>query len=463
MKYIKKILFSLVAGISLLYADNIIAGSISIYSSNNVVVVGNSVTVTVKVSSDVEAWDFTIGYDTSKLRLTSSTMESGATKSVSTSTMMPSRTYTLKFKALNSGTTSIYVNDADCAGVSCSKGSKSLTLKTQEEIEASYSKNNYLSSLTVEGVELNPAFNKETLEYSIELAPETPKVNISASVEDSKSSVEGTGEREVSEGDNRLEINVTAQNGSKRTYVINAKVKEYNPIEIDYNGSKYTVVRKKSQLTAPNNYTETTVKFNEEEVPAFTSEITKFVLIGLKDSDGNINLYIYDEKGKTYTLYKEYGFSKVVLFPMELKEIPKNYHKTKITYNDQEIIAYKTNDKSNYALIYGMNVETGKINTYMYDSVEDTLQIYNTEEVDLLNEQIEQMGKLILAIGIVVIILIIVIFICIIKIINKNKNIPYDSKHGKNKKELKKEKKEQKKMDKIEDDEISVTAIKKTF
>ena len=216
-------------------------------------------------------------------------------------------------------------------------------------------------------------------------------------------------------------------------------------------------------MTAPNNYTETTVKLGEEEVPAFTSEITKFVLIGLKDSEGNINLYIYDEKDKTYTLYKEYGFSKVVLFPMELKEIPKNYHKTKITYNDQEITAYKANDKSGYALIYGMNVETGKINTYMYDSVEDTLQIYNTEEVDLLNEQIEQMGKLILAIGMAVIILVIVIFICIIIIIKKGKNKPYDSKHGKSKKELKKEKKEQKKMAKLEDDEISVTAIKKTF
>ena len=75
---------------------------------------------------------------------------------------------------------------------------------------------------------------------------------------------------------------------------------------------------------------------------------------------------------------------------MELKKVPKGYKKTKITFNDDKIIAYKKNKKSNYALIYGMNVETGKKHIYMYDKEEDTLQIYNDELNDVSDEKIEQ-------------------------------------------------------------------------
>ena len=52
--------------------------------------------------------------------------------------------------------------------------------------------------------------------------------------------------------------------------------------------------------------------------------------------------------------------------------------------------SYKKNKKSNYALIYGMNVETGKKHIYMYDKEEDTLQIYNDELNDVSDEKIEQ-------------------------------------------------------------------------
>lgn len=450
----KKIIkcFGLIIAVFCLFKTTVSAGSLSISASTSSVTVGGKVIITVKANNVAG----TISLSSSN----GSVLSGGAT-----GVWVDNEIKTFSFQANSAGNATITLTPTNLADYDTNDvytASKSVTVTVKEKQIVVLSSDSSLSGLSVENATLSPDFSSSTKEYSVSLEPETTSININATANHSGASISGAGAREVTDGDNRLEVVVTAENGTTSTYVINANVKEYDPIKVNIDNKEYTVVRKKSQLTAPNNYTETTVKLGEEEVPAFTSEITKFVLIGLKDSEGNINLYIYDEKDKTYTLYKEYGFSKVVLFPMELKEIPKNYHKTKITYNDQEITAYKANDKSGYALIYGMNVETGKINTYMYDSVEDTLQIYNTEEVDLLNEQIEQMGKLILAIGMAVIILVIVIFICII-IIKKGKNKPYDSKHGKSKKELKKEKKEQKKMAKLEDDEISVTAIKKTF
>lgn len=423
----KKIKYILCMLLFLVFTQNVSAASISVATSSSVVVVGNSVTAYFTLSSDVDAWDFTVGYDTSKLRLVSSNLESTA-HSVSTIQMHSnSRSYSITFKAIASGSATIYISSADCASVTCSKGSKTITLKTQAEIEASYSKNNNLSSLGIEGTELSPAFNKDNLEYSVELQPETTSVNVNASVEDSTASISGAGAREVTDGDNKLEIIVTAENGATKTYVINAKVKEYNPITVKIADKEYTVVRKKSSLTAPNNYTETTVKISDEDVPAFKSEITGYTLVALKDADGNQSFYIYDED--SYTRYLELGFAKIILSPMELnkKDIPKGYSQVKINYNDQEITAYKLTENSDYALIYGMNVETGEKHIYMYNSIEDTVQIYNTEEIKFLKQGLDLYLKIIIGLISVSVILFLTIIIIIFKKAKRNKNEKQDN------------------------------------
>lgn len=434
MNKIKKYLFSTILFLTCFLAiPNIKAASVSVYSRSNNVIVGNNVTVTVTVSADAEAWDFSVGYDTSKLRVVSSNLEAGM-RSASASSLH-SRSYSITFKAIASGNASVYINDAalydnNSSSLGVSKGSKTFTLRTQAEIEASYSKNNYLAALSVDGVELSPTFNRDVMEYSVELEPETASLNVNASVADSTASVIGVGAHALVEGSNRIEVIVTAQNGTTRTYVINANVKEFNPIEVDVDGKKLKVVRKKADLTPPTNYTETSVVINEEEVPAFKSDITKYTLVSLKDDKGNQNFYVY-EKGK-YTLYKEYKFNGITLYPMELdkEDIPNNYKKTTITYNDEKIVAYKIKASSKYALIYGMNVETGEENIYMYDSKEDTLQIYNTEEITKLTEDNILYLKVMLGLGILSIVLIITIIVILVK--NKKKSKKVNSKEIKN-------------------------------
>lgn len=290
------------------------------------------------------------------------------------------------FVANSVGTATIDIQGvlSDSAGIDKTISQKiTITVKAKPVIVLSGDSS--LSNMYIDDATISPEFNKNTLEYTTELQPDTTKINIVATPNHMGASISGIGVREVTDGDNRLEIVVTAENGTTSTYVINAKVKEFNPIEVLIGDTTYTVVRKKSTIIPPENYTETTVTIGGEEVPAYYSDITKYTLVALKDSNGNQNFYIYDNG--TYKLYKELNFNQMKICLLDMPNIPENYQKSIIVYNDENIDAYKTSPNSSYSLIYGMNVGTGVEHYYLYESSENTIQIYNTEEIDVLNSK----------------------------------------------------------------------------
>ena len=408
-KYIKLFSLSLTLFLSIfLLSTSIKAASATIsVKSNSSVVVGNTVkvTVTLSSSSSLGSWDFSIGYDTSLLRMTSSTAESGQ-RSVGyvSGSGQTSKTYTFNFKALKSGTAKVYVNNAEVYAfdeslMSVSKGSKSISIKTQAEIEASYSKNNYLKSLSVDGYELSPSFDKETLEYTVELDSTVESIKVNAAVEDSTASLIGGGEVAVVEGSNTIELVVTAQNGNTRTYKITANVKEINPINVEVNNKKYTVVKRKSALTAPDNFVETTVVINNEEIPAFYNEITDYTVVGLKDEEGIVELFIYDLDSGKYTKYQELNFNSNKIFLLDAVDIPKGLKETTIKINEKEVKAYKFDDNSVYYIVYGINLNTGNKDFYMYDSEEYTIQRYDTTMIDKLTKEKDRYLSIVLVLS----------------------------------------------------------------
>lgn len=408
-KYIKLFSLSLTLFLSIFLLNTSIKAASATISvkSNNSVVVGNTVkvTVTLSSSSSLGSWDFSIGYDTSLLRMTSSTAESGQ-RSVGyvSGSGQTSKTYTFNFKALKSGTAKVYVNNAEVYAfdeslMSVSKGSKSISIKTQAEIEASYSKNNYLKSLSVYGYELSPTFDKETLEYTVELDSTVESIKVNASVEDSTASLIGGGEISVVEGSNTIELVVTAQNGNTRTYKITANVKEINPINVEVNNKKYTVVKRKSALSAPDNFTETTVVINNEEIPAFYNEITDYTVVGLKDEEGIVELFIYDLDSGKYTKYQELNFNSNKIFLLDAVDVPKGLKETTITINEKEVKAYKFDDNSVYYIVYGINLNTGNKDFYMYDSEEYTIQRYDTTMIDKLTKEKDRYLSIVLVLS----------------------------------------------------------------
>lgn len=375
----KKIISFLSLIIFIILPLNVEAGSLSISASTNSVIVGNSVIISVKATNVAGT-----------ISLTSS---NGSILSGGASGMwIENETKVFTFRANSAGTVNVTVtptNMGDFDNNGSYTASKSVTINVKNKPMIVLSTDNNLSSLGIEGYTLTPEFNKDTLEYSATIAPDTTSINVVATPNHGGATVTGNGVREVTDGDNRIEINVTAENGTSKTYVINAKVEEYNPIEVDMGEEKYTVVRKKSLITPPENYTETSVTINNEEVPAYYSEITKYTLVALKNSEGKQEFYIYDNGN--YKLYKELTFNQIKICLLDMPSVPDLYEKGIFVYNDENINAYKISPNSSYSLIYGMNVETGNKNYYIYDSNENTIQIYNTEEISKLNEKIEYM------------------------------------------------------------------------
>lgn len=421
------------------------AGDVSIVTNNRNPSVGSNVVVTVKAPN--VAGNFSV----------TSSNQSVLSGGSSNSWIEGSVTYTFVAKA--AGTATITVKPIDAAdydgnvfsavkSVTITVGNKTTSSSTKKDL----SSDNTLSSLSIDGVNLEPAFNKNTTSYNVNLEAGVTKINVKATPNDKSAKVTGIGEIEVSEGNNNIEVVVTAENGSTKTYTITANVKEYDPINVKVENSKYTVVRNIKNVTAPNGYEETKIKIKGEEVPAFKNKTTGYTLVLLKDDKGNQNFYIY--KDKKYILYKEYTFNKIILYPMELKKVPKGYKKTKITFNDDKIIAYKKNKKSNYALIYGMNVETGKKHIYMYDKEEDTLQIYNDELNDVSDEKIEQYKMLIAGLSGLSVLLFLILIIVIMK------NHKHNKEQKRIRKQIKKEIKQKKKANKfIDEDDIDIKQI----
>ena len=356
------------------------AASLSV-SANTSVTVGSSVSVR-------------ISGGTGKVGISSSNT---AVLSSGTSNLWIEPSGSVTFKAKKTGKATITVRAIDVADNNGNEitGSKTITINVVEK--KTYSSVNNLKSLSVEGYELSPKFESGTTSYDVTVPKGTEKINIKAEVEDKKSDLSGTGEKSVTEGMNKFDVIVTAENGAQKTYTLNVEVEE-DPIIVNMNKQDYSIIKREEIMPQVSSYYSLTkIKYKytvdgettEFEIPAYYSEITKYTLLGLKDEKGNIELYIYDKKSNEFTLYNELDFGHIVLYTMEApkKEILNDMIKTKVKINDKEFEAYQFTKDSEYFLLYGINVNTGNKGWFMYDSLENTLQRYDINDISKLMDK----------------------------------------------------------------------------
>ncbi len=424
-KNIKLLTFAIISYFLIMGSIN--AASLSLSKSSSTVSVGSTVKITAKISGGTSYTysNFSISYDQDRFAFVSSSDNCNGLNCL----VEGNGSVTLIFKAKSNGSGSFRASgsfeDDNSGSLS---GSTSVTVgasntNTTPNEGKTLSINNYLSSLKVENHTLTPEFNKDTLEYSLNLPSDTESINIIADKEDKKANIIGAGEVKVSEGINTLEIIVTAENGNKKTYIIKATVEEKDPIKVSLNKQTYTVVRNKDLLTKPENYEEKTITIDGKETPAFYNEITKFTLVGLKDEKGNINLYIYDQNKKTYTLYKEMKFNNINLYPLSINKNIKGYKKYEIKINDLNVKVLKIKKDSKFAIVYGIDLDTGKKNYYSYDIENNTIQLYNDEYSNFLIDYMYIGIYIILGSWALLLIFIIIIIVLCVKNSKRKKKI----------------------------------------
>lgn len=448
--------------------------TISVSSSTSKVVVGNSFNVTIKISgSNLGAWEWTVSYDKNKLKLVSG-------EETVVDTYENSKTNTYKFKAIGTGSSKISVKSVGVLSMSEKKMSytintKTISVITQKELEASYSKNNYLKSLSVDGFNLDPVFNKDKTEYRLEVPSSTEQINIKATTEDKEADVSGTGLKAVTEGENKFNILVTAENGSTKTYILTVNVKDPNPINVSVNNEPFTLIKRESSLDIPEGYEKVKVKISDEEIPALYNELNDFTLVGLKDKDGNTDLYLYNEKNNSYRKYNESIMNDVKLFPLDMdksfeteKSLAMNilsiinkkfntddYIPTKVKINGIEFDALKQTNNSEFAIIHARDLLTGKDNYYKYDSKINTVIRFDENELNIIASKLNDYKNIILILGIETILIIVVLISILTKqvVTNKKRNKKIEELLKKKEEEQKEENEPKKKKKKMSDDE----------
>ena len=419
MKFIKKYIFLLLLLLIPCYASAAGTASIDVSSASQGVV-GNQLTVNVTISSSqaLGSWELDVYYPKELLELSkvSSSDDCGSTtscKGVVENSSTKSKKYTFTFKVKKSGSASInavgtvYLYDET---KTTPKGSKVVSLKTQAEIEASYSSDAYLKSITVTGYDLTPVFNKETYEYNVEVPNEVEKVTISAAKNDGNASFSGTGEKELKEGSNKFEIVCTAQKGNSLTYTVIVNRKELNPIQVTVKNKTYTLVRKAEELPAYNSFIQQTTFYGSDEIPALYNEGLNYTLIGVKDEEGNIYTYIYENESIKDEYY-ELTTGDLTILPKSIDEKIVDLVKKDFVIDGHQITGYAFKEDSKQVIINGMNVYNGEVNTYLYDITNKIFVPISLDDIKEINKKSDTFKLIIIILGVVVALLILLVII----------------------------------------------------
>lgn len=110
-----------------------------------------------------------------------------------------------------------------CQGnVQAAKTSTSSAKNQLTEEEKEERANKYLSSLKIEEYELMPEFNKNTLEYYVIIPKDCKQLKIDATAEVEGAVVRVTGNTNFTKQENKINIRVTAIDGTSRLYTITA-------------------------------------------------------------------------------------------------------------------------------------------------------------------------------------------------------------------------------------------------
>lgn len=449
----KKLIFCLAF---LLFMPVVKAGSYSISASSTSISVGQSVTVYVKV-------------DGAAGKFSASSNNSGVLQfnDNSPSVWIDNGSSSFKFIAKNAGSATITISPQDVAGYDGNEitGSKSITISvkspsrttptTPKRTEPTKSSNTKLEEFGVKGYSISPEFSNDNNNYSLTVPFDTTNITIYTSRTSDKQKVSGNGDKEVKTGDNKFEVVVTAEDGTKRTINLNVNV-DTKPITIKLDGKDYTVIKKKEEL--PNldiPHEDMPLTIQEQDVSAYRIDKIGYILIGLKNNEGKVQLYKFDsyknnEKEPTYELFNYLKIKDMDLVILEFptKKIPDGYKKYTEKIGDTEYTVYKLDKDSKYGLIYATNAETGKTNIYKYEKSENTIQIYEKLTKKATVDKTEKYKKLILIMGAAIIILVLLTTIGFTKKPKDKKQEKSKSENSLTKKDIKKIEKTTKKDEK---------------
>lgn len=269
-------------------------------------------------------------------------------------------------------------------------GNDSNANKDNENKEEKKSSNASLGSLVISAGTLSPEFSAATKDYTATVDYSCSSLAVTANPADSKASVTSvTGNDSLEVGENTVSVVVTAEDGSTSTYNIvvtrraeddpeNAD-KQDNWKKFDINGTEWTVVNDIPEDVVPEGFEHSKTVIDGLEYNTLHGTFGDITLVYLQSESGN-GLFVYDAaQNAAYEFVRINSESHfiVVLLP-KVDDVPEGYNEISLSIEGKGVAtAYqtkveKTDDQTkDFYLVYAMN-DNGESGWYTYDSVDGT-------------------------------------------------------------------------------------------
>lgn len=278
----------------LFITSSIYAASIT---GNSNIYVGDTVTVTFNFGQNVAAYDdLSVSYDSNIFEYVSgdSLKEEVWWDQTEASNGIATKTYT--FRAKKAGSSRIAVvangvtsanNDMTSLGTITAEKMINVSERAQETPQEkptstpntpgnvntgsnTSSGNNYLKYLQISEEGLTPNFTRNITDYAISVGENVNSIEVLARAEDTNARVEVTGNTNLVDGDNKINIKVTAENGYYRIYTI--------------------IVTKSANKEKSNAYLESLIIENFNLDKEFQSESLEYSIGEILSTINNINI-----------------------------------------------------------------------------------------------------------------------------------------------------------------------------
>ena len=325
------LMFILTVFIILVYKNDVKAASASISASKTSITLGESVTITTTING--ASWDinlscasFSQGYAD-----TTDDAENGTKTYTYSFTPSSTGTYTVTLsgnvsnsdesRAPVSGQVTINVTQSSSGSSSGSSSSSGSTSSTSTSSEKSSNAN--LSNLGIRPNDFS-GFKPGTTTYNVTVPENVESVEVYATAAHSKATISGTGTKTLQKGANALNVVVTAEDGTTKTYTINVtregeeeqEEEEEQPTventEVKNGLSNITIGDLELSPSFATDTYEYTVKYIGEDTslniqavatdPSYTVEI-----LGneeLKEGENIITILVADEEGNNVATYQ---------------------------------------------------------------------------------------------------------------------------------------------------------------
>lgn len=326
-------------------------------------------------------------------------------------------------------------------------GNDSNANKDNENKEEKKSSNASLGSLVISAGSLSPEFSAATKDYTATVDYSCSSLAVTANPADSKASVTSvTGNDSLEVGENTVSVVVTAEDGSTSTYnIVVTRRAEDDPENADkqdnwkkfnINGTEWTMVNDIPEDVVPEGFEHSKTVIDGLEYNTLHGTFGDITLVYLQSESGN-GLFVYDAAQNAayeYVRINSESHFIVVLLP-KVDDVPEGYNEVSLSIEGKGVAtAYQTkaekkDDKTkDFYLVYAIN-DNGESGWYTYDSVDGTYMrtelstptVAQEENDAVKSELVPGIANKYLVLAAILILVIIILALLLLVVVVKNR------------------------------------------